>query len=58
MSVLKNDARDNSRYVKILMNSGASALIIHDAFVRTNKLKTRKTTANKWSTIDGSFLTS
>ena len=47
----------NSRYVKILMDSEASALIIHDSFVRTNKLNTRKTSAKKWSTMAGSFLT-
>ena len=40
------------------MDSGASALIIHDQFVRTNKFKTRKTSANKWSTMAGSFSTS
>ena len=58
MSVLRNDVRSKSRYVKILMDSGASASIIHDSFVRTNKFNTRKTSANKWSTMAGSFLTS
>ena len=38
MSVLRNDVRSKSRYVKILMDSGASASIIHDSFVRTDKL--------------------
>ena len=58
MSVLQNDIRSNSRYVKLLMDSGASALIIHDSFKRTNKFITNKTSANKWSTVAGSFLTS
>ena len=58
MSVLQNDVRSKSRYVKILMDSGASASIIHDSFVRTNKFNTRKTSANKWSTMAGSFSTS
>ena len=40
MSVLQNCLRSNSRYVKILMDSGASASIIHDSFVRTNKFNT------------------
>ena len=58
MSVLRNDVRSKSRYVKILMDSGASASIIHDQFVRTSKINTRKTSANKWSTMAGSFSTS
>ena len=39
------------------MDSGASASIIHDSLVRTNKFNTRKTSANKWCTMAGSFLT-
>ena len=39
------------------MDSGASASIIHDSFVRTNKFNTRKTSANKWSTMAALFLT-
>ena len=35
------------------MDSGASASIIHD----TNKFNKRKTFANKWSTLAGSFST-
>ena len=58
MSVLQNDVHSTSRYVKILMDSGASASINHDLFVYMNKLNTRKTPANKWSTIVASFLTS
>ena len=40
------------------MDSGASASIIHDSFVQTTKFNTRKPSANNWSTIVGSFLTS
>ena len=58
MSILQNDMHSTSRYTKILMDSGASASIIHDSFVRTNKFNTRKTSANKWSTMAGSFSTS
>ena len=57
MSVLHNFARSNSRYVKIFMDSGASASIIQDSFVCTNKFNTRKTSVNKWSTIAGPFST-
>ena len=39
-----------------MMDSGTSASIIHDPFVPTNKLYTRKTSANKWSTMTGSLL--
>ena len=41
-----------------MMDSGASASIIHDPFVLTNKFNTRKTSATKWSTVAGSFSTS
>ena len=58
MSVLQNDVRHNSRYVIVLMDSSTSASIIHDSFVRTNKFNTRKTAANEWSIIAGSYLTS
>ena len=44
--------------MKILMDSSASAPIIHDSFVRTKKFNTRKNSANKWSMMAGSFLTS
>ena len=57
MSVLQNDEHNSSSYVKILMDSGASASIIHDLFVCTNKFNTGTTSANKWSTMAGSFLT-
>ena len=57
MSVLQNDVRSTSRYVKILMDSNASASIINNSFVRANKFNTRKTSANKWSTMAGSFST-
>ena len=58
MSVSQNDVCSILRYVKILMENGASASIIHDSFVLTNKFNTRKTSANKWPTMAGSFLTS
>ena len=57
MSVLQNDVCSTSRYVKILMGTGASASIIHESFVHANKFNTRNNSANKWSTIDGSFST-
>ena len=40
------------------MDSGVSASIIHDLFVCANKFNTRKTSANKWSTMAASFSTS
>ena len=58
MSVLQNDVHSNSRYVKILIDSGASASIIHNLFVHTIKFKTRKTSTNKWSMLTRSFLRS
>ena len=58
MSVLQNYLRINSRYVIILMDSGAIVSIIDDSFVHTNKFNTRKTSANKWSTMAKSFSTS
>ena len=58
MSALQNDVWSNTQYVKILMDSGASSSIIYDSFVRTNKFHVRKTSANKWSTMAGSILTS
>ena len=58
MSVLQNYVRSNSRYVKIFMDSSASASIIYDSFVHTNKFNTRNTSLHKRSTMAGSFLTS
>ena len=40
------------------MGSGASALIIHESYVNKNNFITRKISANKWSTMAGSFSTS
>ena len=37
------------------MDSGASVSIIHDLYVSTKKFHTRKTSANKWSMMAGSF---
>ena len=58
MSVLQNDVRSTSSYVKILIDSGANLLIIPNSVVYTNKFNTRKTSVNKWSTMAGSFSTS
>ena len=58
MSVTNNDVMVSPKYVKILMDSGASASIIHEDFVRINKFNTKKTSANRWATMAGSFLTS
>ena len=53
-SVSQNDVHSsNSRYVKILIDSGVSASTIHESYVRTNKFNARKTSANKWSTKAG-----
>ena len=57
MSIVQNYVRNASRYVKFLMDSGASTSVIHDSFVRTNKFSTRKNTANQWSMMASSFLT-
>ena len=40
------------------MDGGASASIIHESHVNKNSFIMRKTSANKWSTIAGSFSTS
>ena len=40
------------------MDGGASASIIHVSFVRTYKFSSRKTSANKWFAMVGSFSTS
>ena len=56
-SILQNDVCSTSKYVNIMMDSGASLSIIHDSFVHADKFNTRKTSKNKWSTMAGSFLT-
>ena len=58
MSILQNNTRRTSRYVNILIDSSASVSIIHDSFLRTNIFNPRKTSANKWSTMAGSFMKS
>ena len=58
MNVLQNDLRIASRYVKILVDNGASASIIHDSFVCMNKYNNRKTYKNDKFTMAGSFSTS
>ena len=55
MSISQNDVCNTSSYVKILMDSGVIVSIIQDSFVRTDKFNTRNTSANKWSTMAGSF---
>ena len=57
VSPKQNGVRLKNTYVKILMDSGASASIIHESYVSKNNFITRKTSANKWSTIAGSFST-
>ena len=47
MNVLQNDIGSISRYVKILMDSGASVSVIHISLVRTNKFNATKTSPNK-----------
>ena len=44
-------------FVKILMDIGASASIIHDLFIRTNQFNTRITSSNKWSKMARSIST-
>ena len=54
MSIAQNDICSTSRYVKILIDSGANASIIHHLSVRTNiYYNPRKSSANKWFTIAG-----
>ena len=58
LSVTSNDIISTPRYGKILMDSSTSASIIHESNVCINKFNTRETSANKWSTMTGSFLVS
>ena len=58
MSPKQNGVRWRNTYVKILMNSGASASIIHESYVNINYFIARNTSANKWSTMAGSVSTS
>ena len=58
VSPKQNGVRQKNTYAKILMNSGARALIIHKSYVNENNFITRKISANKWSTVAGSFATS
>ena len=54
----KNLNRKETKYVKVLLDSGASASIIHQSYVRKNNYDFRKTSANAWTTMAGSFSTS
>ena len=42
MSILQNNVQCGPKNIKILIDSGVSASIIHDSFVLLNKLKTRQ----------------
>ena len=58
VSPKQNGGRRKIMYLKSSMGNGASASIIHYSYVNGNNLITRKTSANKWSTMVGSFSTS
>ena len=55
---LTPDAPGQSTYVKILLDSGASASIINEKYVRKKNYYLKKTSSNTWSTMAGSFATS
>ena len=52
------DSTDSPTYVKILLDSGASASIISEKHVRNKNYYLDKTKSNTWSTMAGSFATS
>ena len=54
----ERNSEKRSTNVKILMDSGASASIIHKSYVSKNNFITRKSSANQWSSMAGSFSTS
>ena len=58
VSPKQNCVRSRNMYVKILICCVASASIIHKSYVCKNNFITRKTSANKWSRMAGSFSTS
>ena len=45
-------------YVKILLDSGASASIVHKSYVQKNNYESHKISENVWNTMAGSFTTS
>ena len=53
----KNDIRQKNMYVRILVDSSTSALIMHESYVNKNNFITMKTSTNKLSTMAGSFST-
>ena len=55
MSPKQNGVRWSNTYVKILMDSGDSASIIHKSYISKNNFITKGTSTNKWSTMAGSF---
>ena len=52
------DADEKSTYVKILLDSGASASIVHKSYVQKNNYESHKISENVWNTMAGSFTTS
>ena len=55
---LTPDAPGQSMYVKILLDSGASASIINEKYVHKKNYYLKKTSSNTWTTMAGSFATS
>ena len=53
---LKNKALANKKILCILLDSGASASIIHSSYVLRNELR-RNDVTNEWSTMAGTFKT-
>ena len=45
-------------YIKILLDSGASASIVHKSYVRINNYESHRISENVWNTMAGSFTTS
>ena len=58
VSPKQNGVRWRITYVKIAMDSITSAMIMHKSYVNKNNFITKKTSANQWSTMAGSFPTS
>ena len=54
----QNGVSWRNTYVKISMDSGVSASIIHKSYVSKSAFITRRTYANKWSIMAGSISTS
>ena len=54
VSPKQNGVGRRKTYVKILMDIGSSASIIHESYVSKHNFIPRKTSANKWSTMAAS----